>query len=327
MILPLPGDGWTEGHQAMYGEGYEAYEVNGQGRSLLRVNDVSFRQGNRHGASESHRRCPHRANNSILIISSSLFLDFGLVCHVPASVMEGLISHGHLRGKTVSSRDRSSSVEAVFVPRITSTHQESSTSKSKKNKMPSSAPRTPGDERGGPSKPQTWKDKPGMAKKRKRANVRPGWEMIEVDDDDEDVISSGRDVVSGPRPSTSGLKSKSNGESSRRPAVYEVDSSSQGGSSSESAQETDEDDYGMAKSQSSRGKNSKKKGKQVERRKSPVSKKQKGKQGKAGKAVKKRALSQDPEIQEIALSSLDNSVFVIGMSIASRPQPSTDMSR
>lgn len=165
-----------------------------------------------------------------------------------------------------------------------------------------------------------------MAKKRKRANVRPGWEMIEVDDDDEDVISSGRDV-SGPRPSTSGLKSKSNGESSRRPAVYDVDPSSEGGSSSESAQEADEDVYGMAKSQSSRGKNSKKKGKQVERHKSPVSKKQKGKQGKAGKVVKKRALSQDPEIQEIALSSLDNSVFVIGMLVPSHPQPSTDMSR
>lgn len=227
--------------------------------------------------------------------------------------MEGLISQGHLRTDTISSRDHSSSVEPV--PHPTSTHRESSTSKSKKKKMPSSAPGTPCDERAGPSKPQTWKDKPGMAKKRKRAHVKPGWEMIEVDDeDDEDVMSSG-EIVSGPRPSTSGLKSKSNGQSSRRP-VYDVDSSSQGGSSSESAQETDEDDYGMVKSQSSR-KNSKKKGKQVERYKSPVSKKPKGKEGKAGKAVKKRALSQDPEIQEIALSSLDNSVFVIGMSVVS----------
>ncbi|KAI5452566.1 hypothetical protein NCC49_000728 [Naganishia albida] len=175
--------------------------------------------------------------------------------------------------------------------------------------MPSSAAGTRCDERAGPSKTQTWKDKPGMAKKRKRANVRPGWNIIEVDDDDEDVISSG-DIVTGPRPSTSGLKSNSNGD--RRRPIYDIDSSSQGDSSSESAQETDDDGYDMPKSQRSRAKSSKKKGKQLERHKSPVSKKKhKAKEGKTGRAVKKRALSQDPEIQEIALSSLDNSVFVI----------------
>lgn len=229
--------------------------------------------------------------------------------------MEGLISQGHLRTNTNSSRGHSSSVEPVSVPRATSTHQQCSTSKPQKNKMPSSAAGTRCDERAGPSKTQTWKDKPGMAKKRKRANVRPGWDIIEVDDDDEDVISSG-DIVTGPRPSTSGLKSNSNGD--RRRPIYDIDSSSQGDSSSESAQETDDDGYDMPKSQSSRAKSSKKKGKQLERHKSPVSKKKhKAKEGKTGRAVKKRALSQDPEIQEIALSSLDNSVFVIGTSVVS----------
>jgi hypothetical protein len=240
--------------------------------------------------------------------------------------MEGLISQGHFGTKAMANRDDSSSPEprAVSRPTTGSATHESASSKSKKKT--SSVPGTPDDRPGGSSHPQTWKDKPGMAKKRKRANVRPGWEIIEVDDDDEDVISSGRDVVLGPRPSTSGLKGKTNGEDpSRRSVIYDIDSSSHGGSSSESAHETDEEDYEQFKSQSSRGKNGKKKSKQVEKAKSSPAPKQKQKQkqkqkekekgkSKGAKHNKERALSQDPEIQEIALSGMNNSVFVIGMS-------------
>lgn len=228
--------------------------------------------------------------------------------------MEGLISHG--RGDinrsfaAMSDGDRSSSSEPHFIPRqgATSAHQQGSLSK-KKN----TSARNGTQYKAGPSKPRTWKDKPGMAKKRKRTNVKPGWEYEEVDLDDEEVISSGSNIVTGSCPSTSQLEGKSNGSSlKRKTAVYDVDSSSDdspsGGSSSESAEETDES-FEHAKSQSKKKKN---RGKQAEKPKPKV--KQKDKKSKAGK---KTPISENPAIKDIALSGLDNSVFVIGESLYS----------
>ena len=173
-----------------------------------------------------------------------------------------------------------------------------------------------------------------MAKKRKRTTVKPGWEYVEADLDDEEVIPSGSNIVSGSRPSTSGLKGKSNGESgSRRKAVYDVDSSS--GESSESAGETDASfphskrnvDKGKHRPGERRGSSSEsaeetdasfethlsKKKKKVDKGKQPERQKSASKQQeKKAKGSKKKPLDKDPEIQEIALSGLANNVFVIG---------------
>jgi hypothetical protein len=158
-----------------------------------------------------------------------------------------------------------------------------------------------------------------MAKKRKRTTAKPGWEYEEVDEDDEEVISSGRDIVMGSRPSTSGLKS--NKKASSRRTVYEIDSSS-GESSSESAEETDESFEQVRSTKSKRSANGNK-GKRADIPR-PVAKqkvntqkenkqqenKQKG--NRAVKGGKKIPIQEDPEIKDIALSSLDNDVFVIG---------------
>lgn len=153
-----------------------------------------------------------------------------------------------------------------------------------------------------------------MAKKRKRTAVKPGWEYEEVDEDDEEVISSGRDIVMGSRPSTSGLKS-TNQPSSRR-TVYEIDSSS-GGSSSESAEETDESFEQVRSTKAKKSANGNK-GKRADIPR-PVAKQKENKQKenkqqgkKAVKGGKKVPIQEDPEIKDIALSSLENNVFVIG---------------
>lgn len=246
--------------------------------------------------------------------------------------MEGLISHGqgdidrNFAGMSDCGRSSSSEPRIISRPGSVSGHQQGGSSKNKSSANSKA--------NGTQSNVKTWKDKPGMARKRKRTTVKPGWEYEEVDSEDEEMISSGSNVVSGSRPSTSGLKGKSNGGSIIRRRVVdssstessesaeETDATSQArshskkkmhkgklpagprcGSSSESAEETD------ASFEVRRRKNKKKvdKGKQPERDKSASKQPEK-----KAKGCKRKPLDKDPEIQEIALSGLANDVFVIG---------------
>ncbi|KAJ9118321.1 hypothetical protein QFC22_004232 [Naganishia vaughanmartiniae] len=175
------------------------------------------------------------------------------------------------------------------------------------------------------SKPQTWKDKPGMAKKRKTTTKRQYWEFIPVDDDDDDTFDEG---VLGLRNGMGGIQGRgSEVNGSKRVPIKYVDSSD-ADSESASAVETDEGDYEEPSKSVGikvKGKGKRKATGSQEVVTRPLLKSQKGKDKQRKKKRKKKRKTggdnEEPQIGEIiglSLSSMDNKVWTIGEYIISR---------
>ncbi|KAJ9090663.1 hypothetical protein QFC19_009525 [Naganishia cerealis] len=229
--------------------------------------------------------------------------------------MEGLFIEGHLghgSNSLTNRMDRSRDQGTTPKDSRSSAENPSSSKPKLKEKMSAAPTHSDAQETEGYSRPRTWKDKPGMAKKRKSTKKRQYWEMVEVDDiDDESFEESAlsvRDSTSRPKGKS---KSKSENGSQRAPINYVI--SSDADSESESAVETDEEDY-EERSKSARTK-AKGKGRPKQNLKSPSAKAKKGKKHKNNKKEKKedkdRAQSQEADIQGLSLSSMENTVYTI----------------
>ncbi|KAJ9099931.1 hypothetical protein QFC21_003936 [Naganishia friedmannii] len=234
--------------------------------------------------------------------------------------MEGLSVDGHLgegSGSLTNRMDRFNNRDSD-VEDLPSSPPKATSSKPKSSDKAARTPPSAMQQTETFSRPQTWKDKPGMAKKRKTTKKRQYWEMIEVDDDHHDASSDeGEFGLRNGLIGTQGKSSEVNG-SKRVPISYVYSSDPE----SASAVETDEEDYGES-SKSARTK-AKGKGKGTAKQTQevvalPLSQSQKGKEKQQKKKRKKKKgktgdgkeQSQEAEIKDLSLSSMENQVWTI----------------
>lgn len=240
--------------------------------------------------------------------------------------MEGLFVEGHLGEGSdflTNRMDRSDNRDSD-VEDLRSSPPKASSSRARSSDKSVRTPSSTMQQTEGVSKSQTWKDKPGMAKKRKITKKRPYWEMVESDGDD---AASSQEGKSRRRNGTSGIQGRNNEAiGSKRVPISYIDFSD-ANSESASAVETDEGDYREpTKSVKTKGKGKVKAKQAQEMIALPLPKSQKGKEKREKKKRKKKKKgktgdgkeqSQEAEIKDLSLSSMDNQIWTIGKSILS----------